>query len=150
MRDMHSNRIWLAFLAVLMMIVVGYSAMALYRLYHYYVLSGTASASQIEWSTHRLSDDEYVVDAKYDFPVKGVAVNSESTLKDPVFRNAWAAEQAIKEYQKRAWKVYYNPGNPTDSTLQKYYPLKECISASILWGLVIYFIGLGYYVKKVE
>jgi hypothetical protein len=71
-----------------------------------------------------------------------------SVLTDEPFRNRWGAQEAITQYAAKEWRVWFDHKDPDYSSLQKKFPLKECVSAIFLWGLLLYFLWLGFYVAK--
>jgi len=146
--QMHNNRYWLAFLIVLGLCVTGYTTYTLYYLFQYVILSQQAPVQDIRWSYKEVHSEEYVLHADYRLQLPTQVVDGGSDLPSQRLLNPWAAEQAIKKMQTRSWKAWYNPRNPHNSALQKYFPTKECISALVLWALLLYFVFLGFYVTK--
>lgn len=142
---MHSNRYWLIFLAFLVIPVGWKSGEALYRLYGYYRLTGRTEGKVTQWSVEKKSDERYVLKAHYHFLIGSKEFESEDQFLNDSYLNAWAAEQAIKQ-KTETTPVWYSARNPLVSSLQKKFPIKECLSAVVLWVLLLYFIGLGYYV----
>jgi hypothetical protein len=146
----HKNRLWLAFLGILFLIVAWYMGIAFYQLYRYSHLTAKTELSEITWSIKPLSEEEFVPDAKYAFHVDGKIFHGETTLKKKTFKNKWAAEQSLAELTKEFRVVWYSPSNLNNSSLQKKFPLKECLSSAALWGLFVYFLWLGVYVTKFQ
>ena len=145
---MHKNFLWQAFLLVIFCATLWYSAVALYSYYSYSQLKTQIAVSSIQWEVEEKSEDNYLIKALYQFKYRNNPYSGSTTLSDIPYRNQWAAQQAIKEYSKKNWKTWFDPQNPNHSSLQKNFPLKECISAIFLWGLTIYFLWLGFYVAK--
>lgn len=148
---MNPNLYWRLFLALIGCCVIGYTGVTLYRIYHYVTLSERVPAKVFEWTVkERSSGDDYRVYGRYTFSFKEREAQGESVVESDKFLNPWSAKQAIPQYQARSWEVWVNPRNIHDSALQKYFPLKECISTVTLWGILLYFIWLGFYVNKDE
>lgn len=145
---MHKNPIWLAFLACLVLIVLWFTGTAIYKIYLFERFDAYAEAQNVKWTVKEKSDEEFLLDAHYNFLVNGGEIKGDSLLTEASFWNAWAAEQMVKEYTNKKWIVWYSSKNPHYSTLQKNFPLKECISMGVLWALLFYFLWLGYYVAK--
>lgn len=139
---------WIAFLAPIAIVALWFSWSACVELYHYIVLSAHTPAQGIEWSVVELSDERYVLRGSYVYQVEGTSYSGATTLKHPPYRNAWAASKAIPEYASQPWQIWYSPTNPTHSSLQKSFPFKECISSVIIWGILLYFIGLKLYCSQ--
>ena len=147
---MHQNRFWLAFLTVLTLIVLWYCGVAIYRTYEYIRLTAQTNAEVYEWAPKEISGDVFAAHAYYTFDVKGTQYKGEDVLPSPLYRNTWAIEQEIPKLSKEKRIVWFDPTNPLHSSLQKRFPLKECVSAIVLLGLLLYFVGLGFYVARRE
>ncbi len=141
---MQRSPYWLILLLAIGSVVLWFSGDALYKIYRYRSLNGVAKPLEISWSVHAFGDEDYAIEAKYRFQVKGKDYSGEEEIK-PRLRNPWAAKDQAKFYQAQEWQVFYSEYQPQYSTLQKSFPLKESISALILWILFAYFIWLGYY-----
>lgn len=153
---MHNNPVFLTFLAFLGLIVIGYGAVALYKYYRYTILTASAPAVIEKWSIEAdlrqwpmnlLFEDAYRVQADYSFVTDQIKYEGKTIFREK-YRNTWAAEQSQKKMEQENWIVWYQPGNAHYSTLQKNFPLKECVSAGVLAALLLYFIWLGSYVTK--
>lgn len=144
------NKYWLAFLGVLGICSFGYTGITFYRLYNYLILSAQAPARDFVWSTQEIGSENFAIRVEYTFDSKGKSVRTQSLFQPEKMINPWAAEQVIKKYQNRKMAIWYNPSHPNHSTLQKKFPIKECISTFLLWALLLYFVGLGYYVKQYD
>lgn len=147
---MHRNPYWLIFLTLIALVVAWYCGTALYRVYRYSRLTAQAPASHFHWGTQALSDNQYIIDATYEYTVDGINYPGETRFKDDIFMNNWAAEQSIPKYAYRKWNAWYQPGNFSHSTLQKTFPSKECYSAGAMLVLLLYFVGLGFYVTRTK
>ena len=145
---MHKNIFWQAFLVIVFASTLWYSGIALYDYYSYSQLKVQTSPSNIEWSIEEVKDEYFVAKGNYHFNFKGNSYTGTSALTDDAYRNRWAAEQGLKELSTLKPKIWFDPQNPQHSSLQKKFPLKECISAIFLWGLTFYFLWLGFYVSR--
>lgn len=151
---MHKNSIFLGLLALFAIAAVSYSLVALYKYYNYSNLTKQAVASSVNWSVkvdkkmwpfNVFLDDSYKIEANYAFKVEGKSFQGYTLFKEN-YLNSWAAEREIEKNQKKQWTVWYEKNNENHSTLQKNFPLKECVSAGVLWVLLLYFLWLGFYV----
>lgn len=145
---MHKNLFWMAFLVVIAFIVLYYTGVAAYRYYTYSTLTAKTIAQNVQWSVQEIASDEYVLEADYNFELNQKKYQNRYLFKDSIYRNEYAAHYDIPHFVNRSWVVWYNPRNPEQSTLQKNFPYKESISAIFLWGLLFYFIWLGFYVGR--
>lgn len=139
---------FILFLTVISIIALWFSCRAFLGIYRYFVLNSETLSSQVEWSVKELSDEKYVLHGKYVYLVNGESYTSETTLSHFPYRNHGAAERVIPEYAAKQWSIWYSPHNPAFSTLEKKFPIKECVSSVLLWSIMIYFICLKNYVAK--
>lgn len=143
------ERYWYFFLCFLSLVTIGFAGKTLYQLYLYARLDASSTTISIEWTVKEISDERYLLDGKYTFKdTQGTIQSGESTLLDPFYLNAWAAQKAIDETKSQPRKIWYSSSNPKNSSLQKNFPLKECLSLLLLCGVVAYFFGLKHYVMK--
>lgn len=146
---MHKNLLWQAFLTVVLLVALGYSGIALYHYYAYARLTvHTTSITSMQWQIQEKADDEYILKTDYVFNVGEQAFQGSTLWPREPYRNRYAAEQIIKARSGEHWQVWYDEKDPRHSSLEKHFPLKECLSAIFLWGLLFYFVWLGYYVAK--
>jgi len=143
---MYKNFVWLCFLSLVTGAVGWFTIKALYAAYLYVSLNASAPVENIQWSVEQLNEERFVMKANYNFVFKGQEYSGETLFKNDVYWNFWAAEDSIKVYQQKDWQVWFSSTSPRYSSLQKNFPLKECISAAVLWVILIYFFCLGYYV----
>lgn len=135
------RHLWHAFLFFMASVALWFSWLALTELFTYSVLTAHTPAQSIQWSVVEVSDERYLLRGTYVFFV-GEAQYSGATTLQQRYRNAWAASKDIPEHESQRWEVWYSPTHLTYSSLQKNFPFKECISALVLWGIVVYFIIL--------
>lgn len=147
---MHKNYFWLIFLIAITMAVLWYTSKAAYNYYQYAAVNQSVWAKQVLWSIHHKSSDIYLLKADYTFLVDGKENTGSTIFSDPIFRNPWSAEDAIKRHTQHPWTVWHSTKDLTNSTLEHRFPWKELISAGVLWVLLAYFIGLGYYVTRFQ
>lgn len=145
---MHKNILWQAFLAIVCIAVLWYTFIALYSYYSYSRLKTQSAISSITWDVEEKSEENYFLKAHYSFNFKDHSYSGSTAFTDEPYRNRWAAEQDVKGFSNKNGKVWFDPENPNHSSLQKHFPLKECISAAFLWGLLLYFLWLGFYVTR--
>ncbi len=158
---MRSQNPWyLGLLIGLFCIASSYSAVALFHYYSYSCLTAHTPAKIEHFSVEvapqfilrrlvkQFSGEDYVIRAAYSFSLKEKKYHQETLFSQQRHYNPWAAAEAIKVLAKQDFESWYDPYNPDHSTLQKYFPFKECVSALILWGLLFYFIWLGIYTRS--
>lgn len=145
---MHKNVLWQAFLAVIVLVTLWYTIVAIYSYYSYSHLETQTYPSAMGWEVEEKSEEDYLVKALYNFEFNGKSYPGSTIFSDEPYRNHWAAEQAIKEFSKTKWKIWLDPDNPNHSSLHKNFPFQSILSAIFLWSLILYFLWLGFYVAK--
>lgn len=147
---MHENLIWRAFLALVFIAALWFTVIAVYRYHNYDRLQMQTDAVEIKGKITEESSEAYTLSATYQYSVGSQQFSGSSPWGDSLYRNPWSAEKDLKEFSGRKWKVWYDPRQPDYSSLQKKFPLKECISSIALWALLLYFLGLGFYAAKMK
>lgn len=145
---MHKNIFWRIFLLIVAISTLWYSFVAWHAYYRYSHLTAYTVPSAMSWEIEEKSEENYLLKASYRFDFQGKSYPGISILTDEPYRNRWGAEQAMRENPTKEWRVWFDYHNPHYSSLQKNFPLKECLSAVFLWGLLLYFLWLGFYVAK--
>jgi hypothetical protein len=131
-------------------VVAWFTIVAIYQIYLYARLNGHVETKDVQWSIKEISDESYLLKAHYTFFANNKLYSGESVLLGPHFRNVYAAEKGLSENASHPWIVWFSLANPEYSSLQKNFPVKECLSSLLLWGLLIYFFGLARYVQKLK
>lgn len=145
---MHKNFIWQAFLLIVFLATLWYTVIATYRYYSYIRLTAKTTPASMQWDIQEVSDEDYVLSANYGFKVGDQSFTGTTSWTKEPYRNHYAAEKAQEEFTAQNLVVWYDPSSPEHSSLQKELPLKECISAIFLWGLLLYFLWISFYVAK--
>lgn len=143
---MRSNLFLAILISLIGMCALYYSGHTLVSVYRYLRLSENTPVSSIEWSVHTINGDAYAPKATYSFIHNDSSYNGE-TVWSEYDRNPLVARDSIKKLKTLSWSVWFNPNNPSFSSLQRKFPFKDFFSSLILWGLVLYFFSLGRYVK---
>jgi hypothetical protein len=128
---------------------IWYGGIAAFKVVHYIRLDAESPATHIHWTVRDLDTDQYVLEGEYTFQSNGKEYAGKSIIERPYYRNIWAAVQAIKEQTNTQWFISYSSINPNFSSLQKSFPLRECLSFLFLCGLLAYFVFLNYYVNHI-
>lgn len=143
---MHKNIYWLSFFILISVCVLSYTGYTVFALYQYQRLTDQVPVSHIEWSTVELGEEKFAPQAAYQFFLGGRSYTKHHTWQEH-YLNAWAANEAKNQLALKRWKAWVDPSHPDYSSLQKTFPIKECISAIVLWGLWSYFFFIGQYVS---
>lgn len=145
---MHKNRLWLIFLILFGLATAYYSAIGVHALTTYVRQSKATVPLEVDWSYRKIGSETYAPVATFAFAVDQSTVEGETQLSRPLFRNAMAADQVLEDLEKQSWQVWYNPAYPQQATVERRFPIKQALSATAMLGLFLYFIFLGYYVRR--
>lgn len=145
---MHKNPLWLIFLGLIFIVTLFYTATTTQSAYDYLQLNMQTPSLKTEWKVKKLKSDLFILVASYHYQVQDKSYQGKTIFNQNRHRNSWAAEQKLAEFSNKQFSVWYNSKKPTRSTLQKVFPTKKVISTVILWALLLYFLGVGYYVSK--
>lgn len=139
--------VFIIFIIVITIIILGYLSVAIFKYYGYNRLKAETSAVNISFSVTPLNDEKFFLKGNYQYRVKDVLYSGETTFST-AYRNPYAAEEAMKEISKNYRTVWYDPNQPSFSSLEKIYPTKQIVYAFILFALWNYFIWGGYFYTK--
>jgi len=145
---MHKNQIWLAFLSTTALVVLWFTAVSGYELYTFFALNSKTLPVKMEWTVKGRSSDRFYLSVEYQYRVKDDIYTGESGFESTTYRNTIAADKALNEQKDKTFPVWYATGHPGTSTINKLFPLKSLFYTAILWGLLLYFVWLGFYVGK--
>lgn len=145
---MHNNKLWLGFLTLITLVVVWFTWETVAKARDYFSFSQVTEVSEIHWTVFKSGEDHYQLNATYTFQANGQTIPKEQLMPKPIYPNPWAAEQAASKENTKKFKVWYAPQTPKRASLYKHFPMKEIISTILLWGLWLYFLWLGFYVKQ--
>lgn len=143
---LHKNTAWLLFLAIFALFALGYSSVALYKIYRYSRLTSQAPAKEVQWQIKKNWLGKYYIEATYNYEIQNKDYAGTTEFLDAYYVNTWAADQKISLFKDKTWQIAYQPTDPNHSTLQKRFPTQECYSAAVVLGLLLYFVILGIYV----
>ncbi len=135
--------LWIAFICTVVLVVLWFTADAAYKHYHYNAQSHALLPGEINWSIEKKADDLFLHHAAFSYNIDNKSYKSHTVLRPPIYRNAWAAREALPSVKEKEWRVWYNPTYPEQSTIQKNFPYKEWVYATALWAVLLYFFWLG-------
>jgi len=144
---MSRNSYWLGYIFLILIVVLSYTVFTSYEIYQHSRLSQKTVPSSIKWSVHKAAEDEYVLNSHYSFSWNAKTYSGQMEDSEQ-YLNEWASQEALEKMNQRTFTVWFDPSDPTFSTLNKNFPIKYSVYAGLLWLLFIYFVWLGYSVKK--
>lgn len=114
-------------------------ALAFSASYHYLRLTARMQAQIDQWKVIKKSSSSYPLRATYHFEIQDKTYQNSSVLLPPHHLNRPSAEKALSQLEKKAWHVWYDPQNPSISSLEKRFPAKKIVYALIALGITLYF-----------
>ena len=149
---MYGNLVYRVFLLLIAVTTLVYTGIAGYKVLKHLRYGQGVSAVVDRLVVKKHGDSQYSLYAFYRYSVDGAEYSGEGLITDTRFRNTWAVQHAKAEFEKsiqqKPLTVWVYAGVPSQSVVQRSFPLKECISAGLLIALVGYFLWLGYYVAR--
>jgi len=121
------------------LIPAGYfSILAASSIADYCSRSESAEARILRWEINEMKG-KYPIKGYYSFEVKGAAWSGSTRLGEPWHLNEPAAIASLQEMAKRKWAVWYDPANPSLSSLEKNFPYGLAARALTCYGVLAYF-----------
>ena len=142
---MHRNPLWLVFISIVILAGMGYTAYAVVKVWQYVRLDTKTISQEIQWTIVSLKEDAFIPLAHYFFNVDGKNYKGQTRWQE-IYLNEWTAREAVSRLKQSPPPVWFDSSSPEISSLQKIFPIKECIYTALLWMLGSYFFFLGYYV----
>lgn len=115
------------------------------EVYRYYTSADRVPAGHIDWMIQPVNDESWRPLVKFKYTVDGNTYFREEPFQQGLYRTPYAAEQAVKFLKEEINLVWYSPSNPSQGTLEKFFPTKKIIYSSVLFLLVLYAAGLASY-----
>lgn len=144
---MHKNAYYIGLLVILTAFVLWWTYDALSLIFRYYNLSASTTVVITEMNTIKKSDDDYRLEIEYIY-IAGEASYKKSQILPASHLNPFAVQKTIDELKNKNLPLYFNPHDPNQASLERVFPLKQCLYAIIMISILCYFIGLGYCIKK--
>lgn len=152
MQDGMGRTLWIVFFVVACTTSMWFFCQFTYKMVPYLKLSQVEEADARQFSVVPLSENRYVVEAKFNFTASGQEISSSYVFKAPVFLNHYAAQNHIDKYWKlqKKWPVYYNLKQPSFCKLQKLFPFKDLFNFALTLCVLFYFVWLRSYISKLS
>lgn len=117
--------------------------------YLYHSKSSVTLAQEPNFSVKEIKQDNFLIEAEYAYFVNQATFHGKCLFTKPTFLNEISAKQHGELWKKKKWRVFYNAKHPEESTLQKNFPVKKLAQTTLVLLLLIYFLGLNYYLRVV-
>ncbi len=144
---MNRNSYWFSYILLMLIVVLSYTGFTFFKIYEYSRLTQEVTPHSIHWAINKIAEDDYTLESVYGFLWNNKNYNG-NTSEGIHYLNAWASQEALERINQKTFTVWFDPHEPSFSTLDRSFPLKYAIYAGLLWLLFIYFIWLGYSIKK--
>lgn len=141
------RRIHLFFLVGAAAIALFFAARFGWSLKDYLALRGQIPVRVSQWELEEIGE-RWAVRAVYSMNLKGKIWLGSSLLEEYRFLNEETAFRVLKDLAKREWTAWYNPKNPTHSSLEKNFPTNLMIRTLISFSVLLYFFIFQRWVNK--
>lgn len=112
-------------------------------------LTESVKPEKIEWSTEEIHDELWRPAVKYQYTVDQRSFEKNEVFQGYSYRNPYAAKEALKEISPLYPVVWFDPRNPQNSSMEKFFSKKQAVYFGIVLSLLIYFvIGGAQVVEK--
>lgn len=141
------------FLSFALLLIAIYAFPVVYKVYQNAALTESVPPNFVKWTGQEISDEEWRVKAHYSYTVNSKSYEKEEMLEGEKFRNPYLVETSIPALNERYKLVWYAARDPSNASIEKYFPLKRAIYSVMLFALFAYFITFGsiytnYWLKK--
>ncbi len=83
---------------------------------------------------------KFPLKAYYSFEANGNVWQGATRVSGPWDLNEAAAVASLQKKAKETWTAWFNPNDPSKSTLEKEFPSGLLVRTSICYGVILYFI----------
>jgi len=139
---MQRQKIFFICLVLLGALPAGYfSIRTLGSLASFFTLKGAAPARISRWEVKE-TNGKFPLKGYYSFESDGVVWYGATRLEEPWHHNEASAVAALQAKAKANWIVWFNPMDPSHSSLEKRFPSGLLIRTLLCYGVIFYFIFL--------
>lgn len=143
---MHQNRLWLMFLAVVVVVSLGYTVRTAFLVMKFYSYQERYPVKTLEWSHYEDGEHYFYPVASYMFDKRGELIKKKELLPDFKYTNPYRLDEEILQFKERSWEVFCRSDG--QCTLHNGFPYKEVIYTLILLAISVYFVYLGISVNQ--
>lgn len=144
---MNKQALWLGILGFVATLALYYTYQVAGPLYQYYTLDTQTPAQSVSFAVEKTNIDAYALKASYSFTYQGIDYAGTDELLEKYYPES-KAYQAQDEAEKAAWMVWLQASAPKNNALERLFPTKDFIYMLIVWGILIYFAILGFWLRK--
>lgn len=139
---------WIAIIFLPILIFFLISFMTIKDIYTYFLLNQKTTGEFIGFDVID-SKNKCRALIKYSFKINDKIFKSYSSTKDN-FLNHYTLQDYIKELPQENLTIWFNKKNPNISSIEKNFPIKNCIYLVVTLLIFAYFLVLKFYVYRFE
>ncbi len=108
-------------------------------LFDFFTFTERAEARISRWEIKEMKG-KFPIKSYYSFEAKGAIWHGATQLGEPWHLNEASAVAALQEKAKQSWAAWFNPNDPSKSSLEKAFPSGLLVRTLICYGVFAYFI----------
>ena len=137
---MQRQKIFFFSLVLLSLLSAGYfTVRTANAFFDFFQLKENAPARILRWEIKE-TNGKFPLKAYYSFDANGSVWHGTTQLAAPWHLNEAAAIASLQERAQQNWAVWFNPKNPSKSSLEKEFPTGFLIRTLVCYGVIVYFI----------
>jgi hypothetical protein len=137
---MRRQKIFYLCLGLLVFLPTGYFSFRVsLALFDFITFKASAPAQIGRWEIKE-TNGKFPLKAYYSFEAGGNVWQGATRLSEPWNLNEASAVAALQKKAKENWTVWFNPNDPSKSSLERNFPSGLVVRASICYGVILYFI----------
>ncbi len=147
-KTLRPGDVWSLVTLLLLVILVSYGVHLSIKFFSQGAYNRQTVAKIQEFKIIKIGADRFGVEALYSYKVDGQKYDSFYTFQKPLFLNEFSASDNLKYWDMKEMKVWYKAKKPSQSILQKVFPLKELVYLVVIVSLNLYFFFLRRFTSK--
>lgn len=115
------------------------------QLMHYRSYTSHVAPDELKWTSLAIHNELWRPEVHFGYSVNGKKYEGHEVFQGGLYRTPYAAEVAIKAINNSIPVVWYSPFNPSQATIEKFFPFKKILYAVITLLLILYSAWAAYY-----
>jgi hypothetical protein len=144
------QKFFLAFIVLSGILSIFFINKTFWELKKYLSLNEKTKAEVTNLEIRETKKGKFLISATYSYNVKDKKLINKTIFKKPTFLNHFAAFAFLKKRAKEDFYAWYSSKNIKNSSLEKYFPIKNFIYAIISVAIFLYFILFFKRLRKFE
>lgn len=137
---MRKQKIFFITLVLLGSLCAGYFSLCVARaLFNFFAFKERAPATITRWEVKE-TGGKFPLTGYYSFEVKGKVWEGATRFREPWHLNEASAVSALKEMARQNWVVWFNPSRPSQSSLEREFPVGLIVRTLVCYSVFAYFI----------